>query len=391
MLLRLSWRNLMGAGLRTWLNAFVLSLAFLLIITAQGLLHGMNEQAAQALVAVSIGGGQYWHPAYDPYDPLALEDARGPLPAALQERVARGEAVAVLAVPGGIYPAGRMKPVVLKGIDPAQDLLDLPAAALDTAVAEIPLLIGARMARSSGLAVGDRVTLQWRDAGGTFDARDGLVVAVMRTPVQGVDQGQVWLPLDSLRAMTALPGAATHVTLARGTSALAGDAASTWRWRSTDDLLADVRELVRAKTAGSLFVYALLLFLAMLAVFDTQVFSIFRRQRELGTLIALGMTRRQVLGLFTLEGSLHGVLALALAVAWGTPLLAWFARRGWTLPRNTDDYGFAIGDTLYPVFGPDLLLGTALVVLGLTAFVSWLPTRRIARLQPTAALRGRAL
>jgi len=391
MLLRLAWRNLMGAGLRTWLNAFVLSLAFLLIVTAQGLLHGMNEQAAQALVAVSVGGGQFWHPAYDPYDPLALADARGPLPAGLAAAVDRGQAAAVLAVPGGIYPAGRMQPVVLKGIDPAQALLEFPAAALDTAVAEIPLLIGARMARSTGLAAGDRVALQWRDARGTFDARDGLVVAVMRTPVQGVDQGQVWLPLDSLRAMTALPGAATLVTLARGAPPPSAGAAGGWRLRTTEDLLADVRELVRAKTAGSLFVYALLLFLAMLAVFDTQVFSIFRRQRELGTLMALGMTRRQVLGLFTLEGSLHGVLALGLAAVYGAPLLAWFARRGWTLPRNTDDYGFAIGDTLHPVFGSGLLAGTALVVLALTALVSWLPTRRIASVRPTAALRGRAL
>ena len=55
--------------------------------------------------------------------------------------------------------------------------------------------------------------------------------------------------------------------------------------------------------------WAILLMLAMLAVFDTQVLSIFRRQKEIGTYIALGMTRKQVVTLFTLEGAMHAVLA----------------------------------------------------------------------------------
>jgi ABC-type lipoprotein release transport system permease subunit len=140
---------------------------------------------------------------------------------------------------------------------------------------------------------------------------------------------------------------------------------------------------------GSMFVYALLLLLALLAVFDAQVFAIFKRQREIGTLVALGMTRRAVAGLFTLEGALIGLLAALLAAVYGTPLLAWFARVGWKLPESTDDYGFALGDVLYPVFSADVVVGTALVIWVLTALVSYLPTRRIVRVNPTDALRGR--
>ena len=87
---KLALRNLLGAGLRTWLNAFVLSLVFLAILTTQGLLKGMNEQTVRAMIAVECGGGHFWHPAYDPYDPLALPAARGPLPAGLRQLVAAG-------------------------------------------------------------------------------------------------------------------------------------------------------------------------------------------------------------------------------------------------------------------------------------------------------------
>ncbi len=51
---------------------------------------------------------------------------------------------------------------------------------------------------------------------------------------------------------------------------------------------------------GSLIMYVLLMGM-LLAIFDTQVLAAFRRRREMGTLMALGMLRSQIIGLFTLE------------------------------------------------------------------------------------------
>jgi len=138
-----------------------------------------------------------------------------------------------------------------------------------------------------------------------------------------------------------------------------------------------------------MIVYIILLFLAMLAIFDTQVLSIFRRRKEMGTMMAMGMTRGRVIQLFTTEGALHGVLAAVLAALYGLPLLTYFAKIGWTLPSNTDSYGFAIGETLFPSFSAVLVLGTTILVLLVTTIVSFLPTRKIAKLKPTDALRGK--
>jgi hypothetical protein len=234
--------------------------------------------------------------------------------------------------------------------------------------------------------VGDTVTVQWRDAEGTLDARDLRIVEVMSTTVQSVDRGQVWVPLESLRALARMPGEASLVVLAPGEPA---PFPGSWRHRSPDVLLADVHALVRGKAVGSAFVHLLLVFLAMLALFDTQTLAVFRRRREIGTLVALGMTRERVMALFTLEGALHGVLAGLVALAWGGPLLAWFARVGWGLSAMADSYGYAIGDRIYPTYSPRLVLATAVFLLLVTTVVSWLPARRIASLQPTEALRGR--
>ncbi len=391
MLPKLAIKNLLGAGLRTWLNVFVLSLAFVLIIATQGLIQGMNRQAEQAMIATEVGGGHFQHPAYDPYDPLTLTDAHGPIPSPLLPLVASGQAAPVLVTQGTIYPEGRLYTVLVKGIDPGQKVLNRPTSFLSEPLKSdaVQVLIGTRLAKTTGLKEGDEFTLQWRDAHGTFDALDAIVVKVFSTTVQTVDSGQIWVPLDRLRDMTGLPGQATFVVLASNAPVPPPATASPWVFRSRADFLADLRALVKTKTVGSSIVYLIFLTLAMLAIFDTQVLSIFRRRREMGTLMALGFTRGRVIALFTLEGLLNGVLGAVLAAAYGIPLLGWFARTGWAMPAGVDSYGFAIGQRLFPAFSAGLVAGTTLLVLVVTTFVSFLPTRRIAKLKPTDALRGR--
>jgi putative ABC transport system permease protein len=384
---KLALRNILGAGLRTWLNVVVLSFAFVVIIWMQGLYAGLNAQAERASTDAILGGGQYWQEKYDPFDVLSLDEAHAVVPDSLRAMVADNKATAILVVQGTLYPEGRIYPVLIKGIDPEQKLLSLPTQVLKAGEDSLPALIGSRMARSTGLTVGDTVTLRWRDANGTFDARDVEIVQVMKTVVQSVDQGQVWIPLDRLRALTGMEEEASLVVVARG--ARERPPVPGWIFRDLDYLLSDVKQLVKMKTAGSTILYVVLMLLAMLAIFDTQVLSVFRRRKEMGTLMALGFTRGRVIKLFTVEGAMHGILAAVVAAIYGIPFLTWYSRHGWALPEGMDSYGFAIGEKLFPVYSAGLVAGTTVLVLLITTIVSFLPTRRIAKLKPTDALRGR--
>ncbi|MFC2144456.1 ABC transporter permease [Acidobacteriota bacterium] len=389
MLLRFALKNLSGAGLRTALNVAVLSFVFVAIVTTQGLLEGMNRQASRAMVDAEYGGGQYWSPDFDPYDPLSYSQAQEPVPPELQGLVERGAAVEQLIVQGTIYPEGRVFPVLIRGIDPGQELLELPAHVLAESSAEIPALIGERMARSTGLGAGDSVTLQWRDRNGTFDARDVSINEVMKTTVQSIDKGQIWVPIQVLRELTGRYDEATLVVVRQGETEL--PTVEGWSFKTVDFLLTDIHNLIMSKTLGSMIVYVILLFLAMLAVFDSQILSIFHRRKEIGTLMAMGLTRRQVTALFTLEGTLIGVFAAVLAFAYGGPALWWLSRVGWRLPETTDSYGFAVGEVLYPYYGPWLVTVTTAILLAVTTGVSYLPARRILRYRATEALRGKLL
>ena len=72
MLFKIAIKNLLGAKLRTWLNVFVTSISFFMIIFMSGLYDGMREHAKQVSIDTEIAGGAYWHPQYDPLDPFTL-------------------------------------------------------------------------------------------------------------------------------------------------------------------------------------------------------------------------------------------------------------------------------------------------------------------------------
>lgn len=383
---RLAIKNILGAGLRTWLNVVVLSIAFVTIIGLQGIYQGMNRQALDAMTKMELGSGQFWHPKYDPYDPLSLEDSHGLIPENLKPVIADGSATPILISPGTIYPNGRIQTITLKGIPPKQSIVGIPSSELKSDE-DLPVVIGKRMAESAGLAKGDYITVRWRDAHGTFDAADAQVVGTFETIVQSVDKGTFWLPLHKLQSMLEMPGQATLVV--RGQGLTEPTEAGTWTFRDLHYLTRELRELVQSKSVGGSIMFAMLLAMALLAIFDTQVLSLWRRRQEMGTMMALGMTRGMLIRLFTLEGAMHALFAILLGAVYGIPLLTAFAKSGVGMPESYDDFGIALGQTLYPSYGIGLVIVVTVIVFFAVTIVSYLPTRKIAKLEPTDALRGR--
>lgn len=384
---RLALRNLLGAGLRTWLNVIVLSFSFIIIIWTKGLLEGWDRQARHDMISWEVAGGQYWHEEYDPYDPFTLTDSHGLVPVALQGGVEEGTVVPVLITQGSVYPRGMMHAVLIKGIPPQQKVTELPSSFLAAPDGEVHALIGKSMAESTGLKEGDYVTIRWRDRNGTFDATEVKIAAVFETTVPTVDVGQIWLPLDKLQDMMLMPGEAT--ILIRAVESGPPLTADGWTFKDQDFLLSDIEMIIKAKGSVGLIIWAILLLMAMLAVFDTQVLSIFRRQKEIGTYVALGMTKSQVVGLFTLEGAMNSILAAIVGAIYGIPLLLVQAIKGISIPLSSSDFGIAMAERLYPVYSLWLITGTVVIVLLVTTAVSYWPSRRIAKMSPTEALRGR--
>lgn len=378
---QLAYRNLIGAGLRTWLNVGVLAFAFIVIIFFDAIIDGWNQQAKTDSIAWDFGNGHLVHKDYDPYDPFSINDGHAAYPNALKNNL-----TPILIRQASIYPDGRMLSVALKGIDINQTNLHLPTTQLAKSEADIPAIIGKRMAKAAKLEKGDQVLLRWRDKDGTFDASKITIVELFDTDVPNVDKGQVWIPIENLWKMT---GLTDHATLLVANENYKVKEDANWTFSSQDDLLSSINKIIASKKAGNWIMYAMLLGIALLALFDTQVLSVFRRQKEIGSYIALGMTRLQVVKLFTVEGAMYSIFAMFVGLLIGTPLFMWLAKEGIMINPGQQDMGIAMADVIYPVVGLKLILTTILLVVIAATIVSFLPARKIARMNPVDALKGK--
>lgn len=386
--IKLAWRNLIGGKLRTVLNVLVLSFAYVVIIWHRGLISGWAVQAERDTINWEIGGGQYWHEAYDPYDPFTIEDSHAPIPELARVAMNKGTITPILISQGSIYPDGRVQNVFIKGLDPNQTVIDLPTLHLAADIDEIPTIIGANMAKNNKLNVGDYVTVRWRDANGTFDAAEAKIVNIFKVDVPTVDGGNLWIPIEKHQEMLQLPNEASIFVTDKETSSIGSMAG--WEFKDNEFLLTDFRAMIKMKNVGGTIMFLFLISLALVAIFDTQVLSIFRRQKEIGTHVALGMTQGQVIKLFTIEGAMYAILATILGAVYGIPFLAWQARIGYGMPvSDTEDFGMALAERIYPVYGIGLIVATVLIIFIVTTIVSYLPARRISKLKPTDAIRGK--
>jgi putative ABC transport system permease protein len=387
--LKLAFKNLLGGGLRTWLNVFILSLAFVIMLFYNGMLEGWSRDGIRDMMQSEIGSGQFWVKGYDNLDPYTFEDAHAKVPDAIQGLIDEKVLSPILIREASVYPQGRMQGAVLKGLDVNQIILpDLPMGELANGEEKYAIMLGRRMADNLKVKKGETMQMRWRDMNGAFDAQLFTIVHVFDTDNPPIDYGQVYIDIKLLQEMTILKGEYSILTYGEGFEAL--EPFDGWEHKTLDDLLSYFKAGLNAERTSAMVTYFFLLLIGMLAIFDTQVLSVFRRIKEIGTYIALGMTRKQVIRLFTVEGTMYSLLAVLVGGVWGTPVFLVINRVGIRFgDMQMDGAGFAIPQVVYPYYSPWIIaLGIGSLVIA-SALVSYIPAKKIAKLRPTDAIRGK--
>ena len=390
MLIKIALKNLLGARLRTILNVFVTSFSFFVILLMSGMYDGMLQHAKNVTIDTEIAGGAYWHQNYDPLDPMSFEDAHSVIPNEIKMLVNQQKAFPVLVSQVSIYPGGRIMPAILKGIPPDQNIVNMPTQSLNGFDdGTIPVLIGKGMANDTKLNVGDSFTIRWLDVNSTYDADEGTVVYIMDSQNFKIDMGHIWIPLDIAQSMLAMEDQATYVTYNKGLTEVNNK--GEWINQDVNYLVQDMEAMIEADKPGAQIMFMILLALAAMGIFNAQVLSIFRRGREIGTLMALGMTRLRVVSLFTLEGGLNAILSVIATLIIFGPVLWYFGTSGIPLPIDYSEMGLIMAKRLIPVYSIGLILSTTILVSIIVLIVSYMPSRKISHMQPTDALRGKAI
>ncbi|HKI50108.1 MAG TPA: FtsX-like permease family protein [Desulfobacteria bacterium] len=388
MIFQIALKNFLRQGMRSFLNVLVTALAMVAVVFNLSLYNGFQDQAVRNMVSTDVAGGHYRTPGFDLLAPMEWENQTFKIPNALSG-LPPSDKAEVLVLQGQIFPNRRLFPVQLRGMQMQQTLLDIPLNKLKEWKAPvddvIPIIIGKQMAERSHLHIGDGVVLRWRDRFGAVDALDARVVDVVPLINPRIDEGVVWMRLDHLRQITQRNDEVSWVAVKE----FQGPIPNT-QFQKPEALLKDILNLIREDRKYAVIIWAILIFLAGISVFNTQFLNIFKRQREIGTLMAFGMPPGRVVRLFTVEGSLAAFSAALVALVLGTVILGWFQSVGLDVSHLAESQ-IPIRENIFLKIKPLEVIFSMLIIMTIMILVAWIPVRKISRVNPTEALRGRAI
>ena len=278
-------------------------------------------------------------------------------------------------------------PVTVLGIDPATYAgihdLDLASGEGLASVDAAGALITERMARETGLGLGQSIALE-----GTDGPRKEPIVGILAAdgPLTTTDGRTVLVGLTEARAAFGTTEVSrVDLRIGDDTSTAAVSQELEGRLSGEPYVLSGPAELaasIRASTvdfqATTALIAALALFGGAFLIFNTLSMTVAERAREVGLLRAAGATRRQVNGLILIQALLIGVAGSALGVVLGgglAGLVAVYLRNAAIVPIDG------------PVIGP--LAAAAAVVVGtiVTLAAAIEPAIRAGRIPPIEALR----
>lgn len=236
------------------------------------------------------------------------------------------------------------------------------------------LLVGQNLAQRLAIRPGDQLSL--------FD-EPFRVAGVFRSRSVW-ENGSLILPLEQLQRLTGRDGQVTYinVVLHRGSGQPDPEAAAAAIEALDSRLLAlatadFVRTDTRLKLADAMAWMTSLVAVVIggVGTLNTMLTSVHERTREIGILRAIGWPRRRIVLM---------ILAESLCLAATAAVIGCLAAVGltWLLSQTAAGGGLLVPVIDLPIMATGLALATGIGLLG-----AWLPARRAARLQPTAAFR----
>lgn len=130
----------------------------------------------------------------------------------------------------------------------------------------------------------------------------------------------------------------------------------------------------------------IILLVVAVGIINTIIVSILERVGEIGTMMALGAKRREILKLFLLEAAILGVFAATAGVVTGLAFILWLGRNGIPVKLEAMEF-FCGGDRFYFIFNWPAVIASFLGTVLLSIITAYFPARMATRLKPVEALR----
>lgn len=293
---------------------------------------------------------------------------------------------------------------MLVGADPS---LFVDLMALDQSVvagtwltgAKDEVVLGRKIALDIGAEVGQEILVMGSSQYGSMSPMSPTVVGIVSK--DGLIDTQLYMPLEEARWMVDVPDGALsllvygedyHVEVADPLAAqlsalpeLQDYSLKSW---SQDPMVAQSLPIMDGINAG---LSGLMMFVMVLAIFNTMTMSVLERTGEIGVMRAMGQTRLGAVGLFLVEAISIGIIGGGAGVLVGGLGGYWMEVKGFDMGQELVDQAgtFPLASVIYGDITPELMIQCFILAVVTACVGAILPAIRAASISPSAAMRSR--
>jgi ABC-type lipoprotein release transport system permease subunit len=399
--LRLAWRNLWRNLRRTliMLAAIVVGTWAMIFMTA--LMRGMVDDMVRDGIRALPGHVQIHHPAY--LDDPTISNSMAPPDDSWVSVLDREQVVAWttrVRVPAVVSSERDTRGVTLVGIEPDRERAisfvadDVVEGRFLESSDDNGVVIGRKLAEKLETGLGKRVVIMSQDRENEIADRGFRIVGLFDSNLDQHEETFVFAGEDTIQQLFDVGNAVSEVAilgrdyrdvggLAQMVREAAGSDVEVLPWNEIDTYLGSMLAMMD----GFVWVWIVVVFLALsFGLVNTLVMAIFERVREIGLMLALGMTPRYILLQIVMESVLLLVVGLAIGnvAAWASiePLKGGIDVS--IVAEGMEWFGAA--SMLYPaLYLSDVILAN-LVVIVLGFFASLSPAWRASQYDPVRAI-----
>lgn len=332
--LRVATRNLRRNRNRTLVALLTVASGLIAYLLAGGFIEWIFENMRESTIRSQLGHIQIVRPGYfekgiaDPYSFL--------LPAKSSEIEAIKQSPEVTSVAQRLTFSGLSSygdttvSFIGEGIEPdheavISDQIHIRSGKNLNQDDEKAALLGEGLAKNLGVGPGDTIVLLVTAANGTPNAIELKVSGIFFTSAKEFDDSALRIPINFARKLMRVQGATSWVLLLKDTKNTgqaveqlrASLPANTFEVTPWTDLADFYNKTVVLFGKQINLMKSIIALIIILTISNTQTMSVLERTTEIGTIMAIGFRRSQVLRMFIIEGILIGIFGGIVGITLG--------------------------------------------------------------------------
>lgn len=401
MIIKIAWKNIWRSRIRSLVVITAIALGLWAGVFASAFVNGMMEQKISSVIEMEMSHFQFHEKGFrDEFESkLYMPEGENILQTVSKDSLVKHTTgrIAAMVMLGSANQSGAIKAI---GIDPSQEGL---VTGLNNKVVEgkyfegikrNPILISTKTAEKYKIKVRSKIVLTFQDLEGEMTAGAFRVVGLFDTKNGMYDEMNAFVRKEDLSKLLKLPVGSLHeiaVLLDRHDNAelVANNYQELYPNKEVlpwMDLAIGMRYMVDMMGSYTTILVGIILIALLFSIINTMLMAVLERTRELGMLMAIGMTKGKVFLMIMYETIFLSFIGGPLGLLLSWLVVGYFGSAGIDLSgAGYEEVGMPT--IIYPTLLPKDYMQVSIMVVVMSIVAAIYPARKALGLNPVEAIR----